>query len=360
MKDNDMHKINMKLQGKRQRKGTAGFRARRCFLLLIMSIFLLEACQEVPVASQNNNQNITESPAPDMGMTETPTPEATAEPTPEATTRPTPQPTAEPIPEATAEPTPLPTIEPTVEPTPVLELPEATGKSLLGFLQIAIQPVGKTMYVWGGGWNEEDTAAGIEAVTLGVSPAWEAFAVQQDASYDYNKTRYQIHDGLDCSGYVGWAVYNVLETENGKEGYVLSSTKMAEDYAGRGLGEYLPVKTVSQWKPGDIVSMKGHVWIAVGMCGDGSVLLLHSSPPGVSFCGTTLADGSKSQAVALAERIMQNYYPEWYAKYPECARPHSYLTGAAAMRWSRDVLEDEEGLEFMSAEEVVSVLFEER
>lgn len=33
-------------------------------------------------------------------------------------------------------------------------------KTLQNFLTIAIQPVGQTMYVWGGGWNEEDTGAG--------------------------------------------------------------------------------------------------------------------------------------------------------------------------------------------------------
>jgi len=297
-------------------------RIRRYFLLFIMSFFLLEACQEVPAMNQNGNS----VESGEISVV-----------------------TQEPEPETVITPTPVQEMEP--------EALEVNKKSVLGFLQTALQPVGKTMYVWGGGWNEEDTAAGVEAVTLGVSLAWEEFAAKQDASYDYNKTRYQIHDGLDCSGYVGWAVYNVLETENGKEGYVLSSTKMAENFAERGLGEYLPVTEVSHWQAGDIVSMKGHVWIAVGMCKDGSVLLLHSSPPGVSFCGTKLADDSKSQAVILAETIMQTYYPEWYEKYPECARPYSYLKGVGMMRWNRETLNDEEGITECSAEEVISLLF---
>lgn len=229
--------------------------------------------------------------------------------------------------------------------------------SLLGFLKTAIEPVGSTMYVWGGGWNEEDTAAGVEAVTLGISPKWAEFAAEQDSSYDYNTTKYQIHDGLDCSGYVGWAVYNVLETENGKEGYVLSSTEMANNYAQRGLGEYIPVESMTKWQAGDIMSMSGHVWIVVGMCDDGSVLMLHSSPPGVSFCGTRLADGSKSQAVILAEKVMSEHYPDWYAKYPDCARAYSYLTTSSAMRWSRNALSDDEGLSGMTAEKIVEVIF---
>ncbi len=230
-------------------------------------------------------------------------------------------------------------------------------RSILDFLKIAIKPVGSTMYVWGGGWNEEDTAAGIEAVTIGVSPRWAEFASVQDASYDYNDTTYQIHDGLDCSGYVGWAVYNVLETQNGQEGYVLSSSKMASNYANRGLGTYISAGNIDRWQPGDIMSMSGHVWIVVGMCEDGSVLLLHSSPPGVIFCGTNLSNGNKSQAVIRAEQIMSTYYPSWYAKYPDCARPYWYLTNSSAMRWNRETLNDNENLSSMTANEIVDLLY---
>ena len=338
-------------------------RKEKIFWVFGLSFFLLlGACQSVPIMNETENgaEEITvtsvpteKTATPSPELTETPTPTMASEPTPTMT----PEPTETPMPEPTETPMPTPTETPTPTPT---EVPVEDTKSLLGFLKIAMQPVGQTMYVWGGGWNEEDTGAGIEAVTLGVSPAWAEFAAKQDAGYDYKETRYQIHDGLDCSGYVGWAVYNVLETENGKDGYVLSSTKMAEEFASHGLGEYIPASKMTGWHAGDIMSMKGHVWIAVGMCEDGSVLLLHASPPGVIFCGTTLADGSKSLAVSLAEYIMQTYYPEWYAKYPECSRPYSYLTGSSAMRWTRDVLSDKEGLAEMSAEEVISALFGER
>lgn len=257
----------------------------------------------------------------------------------------TPPPTTLPIPETTAPP---PTTPPIPEPEPI---------SILNFLKVATEPVGSTMYIWGGGWNEEDTGAGIEAVTLGVSPHWAAFADLQDASYNYNNHRYQIHDGLDCSGYIGWAVYNTLETENSKPGYVCPSTNMAKDFANRGLGSYIPSTDVKEWLPGDIMSMKGHVWIVVGMCDDGSVLLLHASPPGVIFSGTTLPDGSPSEASALAEKTMETHFPNWYHRYPNCARPHSYLTKSSAMRWNTDILSDEEGLRQMTAEEVVEMIF---
>lgn len=235
--------------------------------------------------------------------------------------------------------------------------PEPESPSILDFLRIAAQPVGQTMYIWGGGWNEEDTGAGIEAVTLGVSPQWTAFAATQDSSYNYKNTRYQIHDGLDCSGYAGWAVYNVLETENGNPGYVCKASTMAQTLSDRGLGDYIPAADMSQWLPGDIMSMKGHVWIAVGMCDDGSVLLLHASPPGVMFSGTLLPDGSRSEASALAEQIMQERFPDWYSRYPRSARSHDYLKNSSAMRWSAYVLNDPENLRDMTAEEVVSLIF---
>ena len=92
--------------------------------------------------------------------------------------------------------------------------------TIKNFLQTAIAPIGSTMYVWGGGWNKADTAAGKDAKRLGLSPKWRSFAKNKDASYNYNYYRYQIHNGLDCSGYVGWCVYNVLNTKNGQKGYV--------------------------------------------------------------------------------------------------------------------------------------------
>lgn len=275
---------------------------------------------------------------------------------------PQPQPT-EPVtepPQTTAPPTAettQPSTAETTQPSTEATLPEPDTVSVLDFLQIATEPVGSTMYVWGGGWNEEDTGAGIEAVTLGISPQWALFAAQQDSSYDHDDTRYQIHDGLDCSGYVGWAVYNIMETENGNPGYVCSSTKMAQTLSQRGLGDYIPAEDMTQWLPGDIMSMKGHVWISAGMCDDGSVLLLHASPPGVIFSGTRLIDGSDSEAVALARQIMQTHYPDWYARYPDCARPHSYLTTSSAMRWSDEMLDDPEGLRTLTAPEVAQLLY---
>ena len=98
---------------------------------------------------------------------------------------------------------------------------EENKKSIKGFIKTALEPLGTTMYIYGGGWNEEDTGAGIEARTIGLSKEWEEFAKKQTSSYNYKDYDYKkdvsvIHLGLDCSGFVGWALYNTLETENGK------------------------------------------------------------------------------------------------------------------------------------------------
>lgn len=236
----------------------------------------------------------------------------------------------------------------------------AGKKSIGNLLLTALWPLGNTMYVWGGGWNEADDGAGIEAVSIGVSPRWKTFADQQSKNYDFEKTRYQIHDGLDCSGYIGWLIYNVFETESGKTGYVMPSTCMAEEFANRGWGEFTPAEQVEDWKPGDIMSMQKHVWMVLGMCEDGSVLLLHASPPGVILCGTETGAEEKSQAVQVAESYMQKYYPDWYVRFPICSRPVSYLEKSAQMRWYEEVLSDSEALRKMDAPKILAWLFGEK
>lgn len=233
--------------------------------------------------------------------------------------------------------------------------------TLKKLLQTGLKPVGSTMYIWGGGWNKEDTAAGKEARTIGVSPTWKKFFKKQNSSYDYRKTKYQISNGLDCSGYIGWTIYNILETKNGQEGYVMKATDMASNFANRGWGTYTYKTRVRDYRAGDIMSMQGHVWMVVGQCKDGSVVLMHASPPGVQISGTTTRSGNKnSQAIALAKKYMKKYYPEWYKKYPDVSKSSSYLTGSSRMRWDlsgKSVMTDPNGYRNMSAEQVLRDLF---
>lgn len=247
--------------------------------------------------------------------------------------------------------------EPTEIETEVSEEEQTDTTTLERFLKIALLPVGNTMYIWGGGWNEEDTGAGPAAVTLGVWPQWQEFAALQDETYNYKEHRYEIMNGLDCSGYVGWAIYNLFETESGKEGYVFKSTETAATYSGYGWGESL--ENPVDFKAGDIVSMKGHVWICLGMCEDGSVVLMHASPPGVSICGTVPEGEETSLAMELAKTYMEKHYPKWQEKYPDRSVGTKYVTNVSLMRWNTETFEDAEKLQEMSAEEVLKLLFEE-
>lgn len=235
--------------------------------------------------------------------------------------------------------------------------------TLKKLLQTGLKPVGTTMYIWGGGWNKADTGAGKAATTIGLSPTWKKFYEKQDSSYDYTQYRYKITKGLDCSGYMGWTIYNTFNTKSGNEGYVMSATKMARTFATYGWGTYTASGKVKNYRAGDIMSMQGHVWMVVGQCKDGSVVLLHSSPPGVQISGTETRSGNKnSQAVALAKKYMKKYYPKWYKRYSSDAKSNTYLTQASRMRWSlygtgKSVMRDPDGYRNMSAEQVLKDLF---
>lgn len=229
--------------------------------------------------------------------------------------------------------------------------------TLSHLVDVALQPVGQTMYVWGGGWNEEDTGSGIEARTLGISPRWKEFYEQQNSGYDFQTTQYQIHDGLDCSGYIGWILYNVFETENEQPGYVTHAGKMIDDFVNRGWGTKIERNHIESYQCGDILANEGHIYLVIASCPDGSVLFTHASPPGVRICGTPAKDGTtNSQAVNLAEQIMSEHFPEWYAKFPKCSVEYAYLTDYDQFRWN-DTLQDPQKLSSKSAEEIVEQLF---
>jgi len=217
-------------------------------------------------------------------------------------------------------------------------------------LRTALEPVGSTMYIWGGGWNDEDNASGNTSTNLGLRPEWKEFASTQDADYDFKKHRFEREKGLDCSGYVGWVLYNTFEKMDGQPGYVTSSTLLAESLAERGWGEL--ISSPKEFFPGDIVSMEGHVWICLGTCKDGSILLVHSSPPGVSVCGTNFKEG-KSIAILLAEEYMKTCYPAWQEKYPSRQVGNNYIENVQVFRWNENTMLDAKEWQKLNGEKVL-------
>lgn len=226
--------------------------------------------------------------------------------------------------------------------------------SIEELLRISMEPVGSTMYVWGGGWNDEDSEAGASSTQIGLSPQWEVFAKTQDETYDFEEYRFEREKGLDCSGYVGWVIYNTFETENGLQGYVTASTDFAKSLANRGWGTF--IQNPKEFLPGDVVSMEGHVWICLGTCVDGSVLLVHSSPPGVSVCGTQVKEGESGIAIELATQFMTVNFPDWQKKYPNRTVSSSYLENVSVFRWNESTMLDAGKMQDMSGEEIMEYI----
>ena len=232
--------------------------------------------------------------------------------------------------------------------------------TILHLLETAIEPVGSTMYIWGGGHQ------GPEQTMIGVSPTWKKFFKQQKKNYDYRNTRYQYRDGLDCSGYVGWVLYNTFHTKSGQGSFTMLAQDMTRVYSSWGWGSYKSARKFKKHKAGDIMSLAaGHVYIVIGRCTDGSVVLVHSSPQGVMINGTVSSKGKKkSKAWKLARKYMKKYYPKWWKKYKDVSRSYSYLRSYSKMSWyigkKNSVMTDPEGLRNMTASQVLKILFRER
>ena len=258
--------------------------------------------------------------------------------------------------------------------------------TLKNFLATAMEPVGTALYIYGGTWDWQDAASSNQASTIGLSQSWIDFFQSQNADYTYkneanpsesyyphNAWNQYYYAGIDCSAYVAWAAYNIMNTESGNEGYVMSSTKMAKNFAeeqGWGTWEQKDF-TPADFKPGDIFSMNGHVWICLGKCDDGSLVILHSTPSdsvnnqgggGVQING--VGDSKDCQAVKLAEEYMSKYYPQWWDRYNEVYKnfeDYTSFTGDNAGKFSWDLngtLSDPDGYANMSADEILADLFD--
>lgn len=275
-------------------------------------------------------------------------------------------------------------------------------RTVKNLIRTALAPVGKVLYVYGGGWNLEDTGAGEEAMSFGLSEKWSTFFEEQDENYNYRyvsgtgncredpgNSFYPFDGvntyhrcGLDCSGYLGWVIYNVMTDPSGADeekqtGYVISSTEFAKSLADtHGLGSFSREKN-RVLQPGDIVSIKGHVWMSLGTCQDGSVLIVHSTPSpsktgelggGAQLSALDPKGRSNCRAMELAEAYMRTYCPEWSGRYEVQLKSYrKYLSfseskDAGVFVWSLSEtgLTDPEGYLGMTPEEILRDISMER
>lgn len=269
-------------------------------------------------------------------------------------------------------------------------------RTLKNYLQTAMNPVGTALYVYGGSWDWQDVNSSTQALTIGLPQSWIDFFQQQDANYTYKNSADPAHSyyphnswnqyyyaGVDCSAYIGWTVYNVMHTKSTtndlSDGYVMSAVKMAKTFADKGWGTW--TRDIKSFKPGDIFSMSGHVWTVLGVCDDGSIVFLHSTPSdskaGQGGGGVQLSalnpnsDNDKNcEAYKLVTKYMTKYYPEWSTRYDAVLRSYdSYVTPASGSEYSKTWsgnfswnldgtgLTDPDGYADMSAAEILADLF---
>ena len=264
-------------------------------------------------------------------------------------------------------------------------------KTLKNFLSTALTPVGTSLYVYGGSWDWQDVNSSNQSMTIGLSQSWIDFFQSQDANYTYkynadHSESYYPHEqwnqyyyaGIDCSAFVGWSVYNVMNTENStvadSNGYVMSATKQAKNFAqtqGWGTWEQKAPFKPEDFKTGDIFSMNGHVWICLGKCDDGSLVILHSTPSdsingqgggGVQING--VGDSENCQAVKLAEKYMSQYYPQWWERYHKVYKSFDSYTkysgkDAGKFSWTLGgTISDPDGYADMKADAILADLFQ--
>ena len=124
--------------------------------------------------------------------------------------------------------------------------------------------------------------------------------------------------------------------------------------------------------PGDIMSAGGHVWISLGTCSDGSVVVLHSTPadsrtgqPGGGVEVSAIGLSEECEAYQLADRYMSEHYPEWYERYPvKLADPETYFSteneNAGRFAWDpeKGKVKDPDGVRDMTPEQVLDYLFD--
>ena len=231
-------------------------------------------------------------------------------------------------------------------------------KTIKNYLLGALQPVGQALYVWGGGWTD--------STRKGVSPVWKQWYDSNNSSYNYNNYRdLSVSNrvkGLDCSGFVGWAAYQVMHTTSGVGyGYTVVSGEVGSSYKTLGWGtivtQSMLANTNYKLVAGDVGYNDGHTWIVIGQCSDKSIVIVHSTPQaGCQIAGTPTPDGNYlSEAITLAKKYMSRY--SGYTKYDYHTSSGNYVRNGNYLRWNTATLADPEGYRNMNAAQILADLF---
>lgn len=293
------------------------------------------------------------------------------------------------------------------------------GKPIIkDLLRMSLEPVknGGIMYIWGGGRETIECSDGkkrMRMLSSGFSQHWGDFANQQGPDYDFHtfsqnqdqNVKMQdkdvdsnsIANGLDCSGYINWLIYDFLSSKYGDAG----TDKIFGNYKGvyarniasfmgniLDFGSYSDFRKIDSVKPGDIISMQysremdedgnnkkiSHVYVSFGQCSDKSVLLVDVSPQFLRMRGTPDENGTKdksdkyvSEAITLARNFMCANFAEYTRKHLRDPYDISnYTLGVddyrldSKMSWNLSEsgrVFDPDGINGMSPKEVLKCVF---
>ena len=195
---------------------------------------------------------------------------------------------------------------------------------------------------------------------------------------------------MDCSGFVGWATYQMMSSSlpSGVTSCSAKSYSIPSIYESWGWGsvrshnQLAKNNYMGQFQAGDVICVKhdngttGHVWIVIGQCSDGSYVLVHCSGSEVMGCtqlaGTPTPDGRVGEAYQLARTYMQKYHQDTLNKYPWiiqststmpygtlCTDAYNYMTSGqvTSFRWNAKVLSDPDKLSSKSASQILKNLY---
>ncbi|MCF0144994.1 MAG: N-acetylmuramoyl-L-alanine amidase family protein, partial [Eubacterium sp.] len=217
--------------------------------------------------------------------------------------------------------------------------PKNGVRTLRNLLETALVPIGRTLWVWGGGH-------GGDANIMGMPQIWEDYFVDNASPGYQSSDDIMFWIGPDCSGYASWVVSNAFFTAATRPGSTPLAQYAAQTYASSGYGY---ISDAEAFHPGDVVSMDyGHVWFVIGKYDDGSVLLAHNSTKGCQLSGTG------GEADKKARYYMAKYFPYW--PY----RPMTtswYLGYMHKMTWNvGSFISDPDGFMDMGPDEIMKVL----
>ena len=92
-----------------------------------------------------------------------------------------------------------------IRPAPQMYHPPVHGvpgqHTLQNLLRTALMPVGIALYVYGGGWNRQDTGSGNTAMHIGLPQSWIDFFDCQNACYTYRSDSNPAHSYYPTGGW---------------------------------------------------------------------------------------------------------------------------------------------------------------